>query len=317
MTTQFYNVTEVGKPLMSDQLEANLMMFLQWGALGIGAFTNVLIPTTSPGGGNPHKLRLADNPNYAKGQVWEGFRNDWVWENNIQYHHQPIAISGVYVNGNFYPTSTTGTYRHHIDYPNGNIVFDQPIPANSVVTAEYSFRNATFHTADAPWWRNLQFDSFRVDSSQFQQKGSGSWSTMSQSRIQLPAIIVDATPNTTRVGKEIGGYQAVVNQDVLIHVLAENRPDMKTWHDIITNQWQQRIEGFDKGKMAASGAFPLNANGSLVSGAKMYPDLIKRPELGGYWWRQIILQNMWSQGPFNVNLPLWYTTIRVTCQVDS
>lgn len=315
-TTSFKDIADVGSPLLTDQLETNLASFFQWGALGIGAFSNVSLTTAGAYGGEQSKLRVADNPNYEDGCVWEGFRKDWVWETGVEYSHQPIAVSGVYVNNTFHPSSASGAYAHHIDYVNGSVVFDSPIAKSSVVKCEYSYRTLQVATPDIPWWRRLQLESYRSDGIQFQQQGSGDWSTLAQSRIQLPAIVIEATPNVSRRPKGIGSSTAIVSQEVLFHVLAETRSDLKTWHDIVSYQWQHRITAFDKGTVSEANAFPLTADGSLASGAVMYPDLVKPVEQGGYAWRQVWFASMRSSGPFNASEPLCYATVRAVVEVD-
>lgn len=311
------NVTQIGRAALSDQLETNLLSFFQWGLLGVGNFFNVTIPTSGVYGGNQHQLRLSEDPNYAQGSVFESFRKDWVWETGVSYVPSPISVSGVYVNGNFYPNGTTGTYAFSIDNPNGRVVFNNPIPAGSKVTAEYSYRLFNFTTADVPWWREFQTNSFRVDDSQFQNFGSGAWSVLAQNRIQLPAVIVEATPRTNRTPFEIGNYSAIVKQDVLFHIVTEARSDLKTMHDIITSQWQGRIPGFDKNAVLAANQFPLNGDGSLASGAMMYPALTLPAQQGGFFWRQIRFADVRSYDTnFRATAPLYMATVRATCEVD-
>ncbi len=321
--TQLRNVTEAGSSLLSDQLEANLVGFFQWGSLGIGAFANVLIGVTPPYGGNAARLRLSENPNFTAGQRWEGHRRDWVWESGVEYTSQPIQISGVYVNGGFHASSSTGTYAHTIDYVNGGVIFALPIPASSVVTCERSHRTWHWTTADTPWWREFQANSYRVDDPHFLQTGSGAWATLSQSRVQLPVVVVEVVPNTHRIPKEIGNSTAIVSQDALFHIVSETRWDVKTLHDIVTYQWQQRINGFDKNLIGADNAFPLTANYDRASGAKMYPDLIKPVDQGGYLWKQIRFTQMRSSELFTKNnevfqheSPLYSTSVRGTFEVD-
>lgn len=310
--TRFHNVNFWGESLLSDQLEANLYLYFNWGCLGIGGFTNVVVPTSGVYGGNAHQLRLSEDMNYEEGQVWEGFRRDWVWETGIDYQYQPIHVSGVYVNGDFVPVSSTGIYAHKIDYPNGRVIFNAAIPANSTVTCEYSYRACHWTTADSPWWREVQQNSLRVDDPQFMAYGSGAWSTLSQNRIQLPAVIIEATPNSQRYGTQLGGGQTV-SQEVNFHVLTESHADRKFLHDLITNQWWSRLNGFDKNTML----FPLDADGSPVPSSVMYPDLIKPVEEGGYGWRQIRCMNMQSYAPpSRVTAPLYTATVRGLFEVD-
>lgn len=318
--TSFKGVTEIGRPLASDNLEANVLSFFQWGFLGVGGFTNVNIPGSGVYGGDHSRLRPVEvDPNdvYDAGQLWESARKDWVYEQDVEYAIQPIDISGVNVNGHFYPIDTTGVYKHHIDYPNGRIVFDSAIPVRSVVQVEYSHRYVSITTADAPWFRRFQVDSYRVDSRDFGQSGSGAWAIDSENRIQLPAIVVEVVPNAQKKGKELGSLVAETKQDVLLHVFAETRWDFKQIHDTITYQWQKTFLMFDKNTMYEQNDFPLDANGSRVSGAKMYPDLVAPSGDGGHYWKEAYFSNMRSSNSPNFVSPLHFATIRATVDFDS
>ena len=303
-----------GDSLLSEQLETNLVSFFNWGLLGKGAFFNVNIPASGAYGGLQHRLRLVDDPNYEDGQIWEGFRQDWVWESGVEYDYQPIQISGVFVNGGFHNISETGSYAHHINYPLGRVVFDTAIAASSLVTCEFSYRAVHFTTADVPWWREVQKNSFRVDD-QFLTTSSGNWDILAQNRIQLPAVIIEAVPQTQRTPFQVGDLTAIVNQDVLFHVVSETPWERKHIHDIITYQWHKRIQGFDRNLLLEEDAFPLDYRGMPVSGAIQYPDLVKATGDGGFYWNQIRFEQMRSVEQ-NIFSPLYYCTVRGTFGVD-
>lgn len=310
--TSFKSVENIGDSLLTDILQTSTYSFLQWALLGIGNFLNVTIPQSGAYGGQEHRLRLSENPNYTQGQVWCGFRKDWVWETDIDYAVQPIEVSGVFVNGDFYPQDTTGVYSHYVDFPNGQVVFDSPIPTGSLVTCEYSYRLYGVTTADCPWWRKLQADSFRVDSSHFLQFGSGDWSTNPETRVQLPSVVVQMVPRTSRIPSQIGSSSQIVSQDCLFHVIGETAFEVGQMHDILTAQEEKRFRGLDVNKMYESGAYPLDSEGMVVSGALMYPDLVGDE---GYNWGQIRVSR--SRGTDNINEPpIFYSTIRTTLEVD-
>lgn len=320
--TSFKNVSEYGRPLLSDTLEANFFMFLNWAFLEAGAFSNVSIPASGAYGGQKHRLRLCDDRNYpitsGSGQVWEGFRKDWVWETGLQRssEQQPIRVSGVFVGGVFRPATGVGPHAHRVDYTLGRILFDSPIPTGSIVTCEYSYRNVQVSTADTPWWREVQQNSLRVDDNHFLQYGSGAWHLQGGSRIQLPAIIVEAAPSTRRTGKELGGGE-IVRQDVYLHVLTETPWDRKQLHDILTYQWGKRLLGFDKDRLYRAGAYPLDEYHSPVSSGKMYPDLVKPSSEGGFGWEQLRIMDAESL-PLSRQLtgPLYGCSVRWEVEVD-
>ena len=274
MPDYFKNVEEIGNCLPSEQIETNVVFYLNWGLLNIGSFFNVTIPTSGSYGGNQHILRLSEDPNYTKGQVWEGFRKDWVWESGLNYSVQPISISGVYINGAYVPASSVGQYSHKIDYPNGRIIFDSAISSNTQVSCEYSYRYIQVNNIDnSPWFKRLQFDSFRVDDSHFNLYGSGSWSLHPSQRLQLPTIVIRSIPNAYKDGYEIGNNSLWNRQEFHFYLLAETNNDLMKMFDVITLQKDSVIRTFDKNELRNNDDFPLKFDGSIGDTSKTYPQL--------------------------------------------
>jgi hypothetical protein len=316
--TRLRGVAEVGRPLLSDQLQTNLVSFFQWGLLGAGGFSNVRTPASGAYGGRFDRLQLCDDPYYQKGQVWQSTQPDWVWESGVEYHTQPIRVSGVNVDGVFYPSSTTGAFAHTINYPLGRVTFDSPVNPTGVVTCEFSHRSHHFYAADCPWWRELQQRALRPDDSHYGQYGSGAYSVLAQNRIPLPAVIVEAVPNTSRTPLECGNDMAVVRQDVLFHIFAETPYDRAWLHDCVTLQWPKRLVMFNKDWMLdRPESFPLDGDGSPAPSGLMYPDLVKGTGEGGFAWRQLRVVNFRSASqPEAVTAPLYVATVRAQVEVD-
>jgi hypothetical protein len=310
--SQLKGISRISDSLASDQLEANLSQFISWGLLGAGGFFNVRIPTSGVWGGDFSQMRLADDPNYLAGQVWEGARKDWVWESGVECPDgQPIRVSGAFVDGGFVPVGTGLA----VDHPNGRLVFAEPRPASGV-RCEHSYRLVQTYTADCDWWQQVQTDSFRVDDAQFLQRGSGAWDVLGQSRVQLPALIVEAVPNARKTGFEMGSGGHRTRQDVLFHVLAEERWHLKWLHDALTYQKDKTIYGFDKNLLLAADAYPLDPYGSPRASGLMYPDLVKASGDGGFRWQSVIVQETRAQEQPRVGA-MRYCTVRLTCEFDT
>ena len=73
--TTLKGLTKYGETTLTSHMEDGAVTFFNWGLLEAGAFFNVKIPSSGIYGGDSHRLRLVDDPNYTKGQVWEGFRS--------------------------------------------------------------------------------------------------------------------------------------------------------------------------------------------------------------------------------------------------
>jgi hypothetical protein len=314
--TRLKGFYEIGESTLCDQLKANLISFFNWGLLGIGGFSNV---TRSSGAAyddaaSPAQLRLVDDPNYELGQIWEAGRQDWVWESGVDYSYQPIQISGVYVDGAFHSSSSSGTYEHKIDYVRGRVIFTSGIPSGSVVEVNHSERYATFYSSDEPWFKEIAFNTYRVDDAQYGQLSSGVWTVLGQNRIQLPAIVVQTVPRRQFIPKQLGGGQ-YVRTDVIFHILAENTWDRDKLFDIISFQKEKTILSYDKNAMAEANRFPLDYDGALASGAMIYPDLVKSSGDGGFYWKKIYFKDMQAQDSKDFP-PLFRATIRGTFEVD-
>lgn len=306
----------VGQSMLSDTLETNLVSWFQWGFLEKGGFWNVKIPTSGAYGGEAHRLRPVADPSYTNGQVWEAYRQDWIWETGVNYAVQPIRVSGVFVDGNFKPATGVGAYKHYIDYRFGKVVFDTPISTGAKVTCEYSYRLYNVTPGNTEWWRQIQTRSYRIDNNNFGTMGSGMWNVLAENRIQLPAIIVQVIPSNRRHGYEIGSEAHTVQQDVLFHVVSETSYDTNQLSDIITAQQDSRIILFNKNDVLEQERFALDYRGSPAQSGLMYPDLIKGPP-NGYGWRQARFMTAEAvDQPVKATAPLFMATVRGMFEVE-
>jgi hypothetical protein len=284
--TTLRGITHIGDSALLEQIEHNIISFFDWGCLQIGGFYNYTIPSSGHYGGDFTNLRLVKDRNYNDGQVWESARSNWIWESGVQYNYQPIAISGIYVNNTFYPTSESGVYSYHINYPEGRIVFDTAISTSSSVKLEYSNKQISWLPSNTPYFRELLYESFRVDDSSYNTAASGMWSVLSQNRIQLPAVIVEAIPRRTFTPMNIGSLHQSVTNDVLFHIFAEESFSRNQLVDIITLQADKTIYLYDLARMEAEQAFPLNYLGDKTNNPKTYPQLVAASGDGGFRYRK-------------------------------
>jgi hypothetical protein len=284
---------------LNNELQDNIVEFLEWSLLQKGNYMNVTLGELSPEGVDYSKLRLSSNSAFASGKAWEGFRQNWVWQSGVSYSPPPIVgtsnarpgISGVYVNNTFYPSSTSGTYAHKVDYFNGRIVFDNPIPINSIVKAEYSYKYINIvYANNLPWLTEVQYSSLDLNSD-FNVLNKGKYDIPTEARVQLPAIAIEVVPRRTFRGYQLGGGQ-FVNTDILFHCLAEDEYTRNKLVDIISLQNDKVLAMFNSNEIAKSGDFPLNYQGFPVSGALRYPDLISKYLYGTMYLKNTQVQNM-------------------------
>jgi hypothetical protein len=268
--TLFKGITSYSDVQLMSNIEHNLKMWLDWSLLNIGAWTNA----TGYSGtyyGHPSKLNWVKDASFATGQVWQSNRKDWVWETGINFNGSlnPIIITGVEING----TGNSGNYS--INYPLGRVIFTGAINTGSIITAKYSYKNVQVYRADdAPWWKELQYRSFDSNDSQFKQDPrTGDWSIGAYQRIQLPAIIIETVSKGESKGYEIGNGSLEVNQDVLFHVLADNRRTRNDLVSILFLQNDKYIWLFDSNIINSGQHYPLTASGTKQNGL-LYPNFV-------------------------------------------
>jgi len=312
--TKFNNVESIGQNSLVTTLEENIKSFLDWGFLNIGGFINVNIPTSGLYGGNFSDLKVSDQPGYLNGQVWQSPKKEWVWETGAYYSgSSPINISGVRVSNSFYPAPTgSGLVAYHINYPLGNIVFNKPIPASSSVRLEYSYRWCQIYKSSTdPYLAELQGMTYEPAPA-INQRDKGDYSLSSNHRVQMPCIIIEPIARSFSHPWQLGAYDFLIDQDILLHVFTENAIDKNTISDIIRLQKQKTIWLYDVKKVVKSGVNPLNYRGSLTNNGKNYHDLVTNAD---YRWKKCHFKEIIFSEMESKNKNLYWCTIRLTTEV--
>jgi len=267
---------------LSNLLLDNFISFYDWGLMEKCGFNNAIMPASGMYGGDKTYLRLANDPNYKYGQVWQGFRENWIWETGVSCSTQPIPISGIYVNNNFIPytyNSSSGFYvgsgpsGYRIDYSDGRVIFNSPIPATSTVQLNYSHKWVKVDRAEGTsFFRQIQSSDFRLDTNFL--TGSGDWVQLGATRVQLPAIFIEVVPNRRYTPFQLGGGQWATT-DLIFYVMALREPDCSNLLNIISYQNDRFIKLFDSNEISRSGAYPLSFRNDLVDTKYIYPYLIE------------------------------------------
>jgi len=272
----FKGYSNISEPSVTEVVEDNIVTYIDWCFLQLGAFFNIEIPSSGAFGGDRHKLRCVNDPRYNDGQVWEAYRKNWVWQSGLSTSTQPVSISGVFVDDTFIPKGS----GYHVNYKNGQVIFDTAISTTSTVKTEYSHKWIdVVGAAQVPWFRRGQTRSFRVDDSLL-IVNSGAWNELADTRLQLPVIAVEA------VGRNYSGYQLGGGQwsrpQVILHIITEEPQTAKKLASILADQNEATIYMFDPGLMASENRFPLDYRGEIASGALSYPDLVAPTGMGGF-----------------------------------
>lgn len=104
-----------------------------------GTDMSVLVPDTDP--------EVLAEGGWQEGQIWQSLFRNWVYQNppalnpSVVLQHWPTAFraSGVYIDGAF-RLENDPAYPHSIDYINGRVIFQNPLPLTTVVHGEYTYK---------------------------------------------------------------------------------------------------------------------------------------------------------------------------------
>lgn len=292
-------ISDIHQYHLTNGIQDALVEYFDWALMDVGNYFNVTLGETSPDGNDYSKLRLSSDPNYTDGQVWEGFRKNWIWQSGVDYSPSPMVgndpenpgISGIYVNDQFEPTSGVGQYAHYIDYFNGRVIFDSPISTSAKVQVEHSYKwiNVVYAN-NVPWLREIQENTAEPTSS-FYEKDKSSWNIPPEARLQLPAIAIEAVPVRNFKGYQLGGGQWVYT-DVLFHCIAEDEITRNKLLDVVSLQSNKCIYLLDVNSISEDGDYPLDYRGTPLPYALQYPDLLDLHTGGKIRFTNVRIQDM-------------------------
>lgn len=294
-------ITSIRDYSVNNSIQDSLVEYFDWALLEKGNYFNVTKGELSPNGQDMSQLRIPSSDSYASGQVWEGFRGNWIWQSGVSGvgMDPPIVgsdpnnpgISGVYIDGDFEPTSGVGKFSHYIDYFNGKVVFESPIPTGSVVQAEYSYKYINVvYANNVPWLREIQTDT-SVPNENFSDASNGAWNIPPESRLQLPAIAMEIVPIRRFKGYQLGGGQWIYT-DVIAHCIAEDDQTRNLLVDIVSLQNDKTVYMIDGDALDASSKYPLDQNGSPSPSAMFYPEIIENYNGGNFRLINTTVENM-------------------------
>lgn len=312
-TTSFKGVGDISSPSINEVIRDNLISYIDWGFLESGAFININIPAS--GTNNIEKLRPVNDPRFTNGTVWEGQRKNWVWEDGLERPEQPISISGIWVNSTFLPSNS----GYYIDYPNGRVVFNSPMPAASSVKVNHSVKWVSVLDANGlEDITQIQYRSFKYDSNV--PVNSGNWQRLADTRVQLPAVIVHIPYGKTYEGFQLGGSQWVRMQ-VLIDVISEDRTTSTRLASAISQQNDSTLYVYDSERLSEAGDYPLDYRGAPQNNPLTYPELIAATGDGGYRYidkvkdGKMFITDAEEQGTKKLNNNIWHTPVTMTVEL--
>lgn len=313
-TPEFTGVSSIGSTKLLDELQNNYKSFLDWGFLNIGGFTNVNIPTVNISNFNLHLLRPTSDTQYTTNTVWQTPRKCWVYESGISFSGaSPINISGVYVNNTLYPSPTgNGTLGYKINYPEGKIIFNKPVPPSSVVKLDYSYKNIqVYKFEEFPYWQEIQTRSLE-NKTGFSITDKGDFAINSENRIQLPAIVIEPISRSNSFPFHLGSKDLLIEQDILLHIFADNPKDKNNIVDILRIQKDRLIQLYSTDIVVKSGVYPLNYDGSKNISGQNYNNIVTNDS---YKWLECRLKDVFISDMNFVNIRMYGAVVRITNEI--
>lgn len=290
----FTGVYHIGHPSYMETLGENMSMYIDWAFLNIGAFQNVRRNQTTYGQ-DPSVLR-----NTGNNKVFESYRKNWVWESGINYQIQPIKISGVYINSQFYTPAQTG---YKINYRDGQIIFTNPV--SGTVQVEYSYKLFDVYKLDnQKWFAEVLSGDWTSTFTDFAQAGSGTFNILVKNRVNLPFIGIEVVPRRSYKPYQLGGGQWVY-QDVLFWIAATEPWMVQTATDAISFQNNKNFKLFNLKDVR--GRLPYLYDGSLNPSGLNYKQLIDT-----FPWKNAY--SIRTELEKIADAPLFINTVRMTLE---
>jgi hypothetical protein len=127
---------------------------------------------------------------------------------------------------------------------------------------DYSYRSVQVYKAEEfPYWKEIQYKSLE-NKTGFSLTDKGDFSIGSEHRVQLPAVIIETIASSKSEPFRLGDKSLIITQDILLHVLADNRNDKNNIVDTIRLQEDRVIWLYNTNTVVRSGVYPLNYDGS-------------------------------------------------------
>ena len=193
-----------------------------------------------------------------QGQVWQSAFRQWIYESGVPVDGSlittsPQVASGVYVQGAF-RRPDDATFPHKIDFINGRVIFDSPLPLNSEVHADFSYRHVR---TGFEHQFNQQFDDGYLES-KFTTNPETSMQLVypSGTKQPFPAVFIEVDGRTQQP-YELGNRSLVTTDEVKLHIWALDDLQRDNIVDILSSQARKAIPliNFNIAPLPLSGIF--------------------------------------------------------------
>lgn len=274
-------------------IKLNLKFLLDYEFLRDGRYTNVASGQQFYDGGDTSRLLCDTNADdllygLSDGQVWQSAFRNWVYESGVALNDAiyirdfdlPTVCSGVYVSGTFYATDPThpsydANVAHHIDWTHGRVIFDNAIPTDALVQAQFAYKHIRV-AFDRDFNRQFQrgfleskYTTNPLTSSQLIYPSGGAY--------PFPASFIEINGRTWKPGGyELGNRSLISNDTVTIHVYTLDEMTFDDVSDLMSYQARKNVPliDFNVAPIPLSGLYHEKSPNYIA-----YQELLKNPRL--------------------------------------
>lgn len=274
----FDGTTYYGDYSLEDKLSQNIITYLKYGLLEVGGYYNVNRGTLDYNNNNPALLRKVGFAGSSGARIFQGLKNDWVWESGINPSYtggsSPTNISGIYVNNQFIANNTAYSgINFHINYSLGQVEFDADIQSDARVEVNHTIRAVNVYSVDSVFYKNLI--AYYQDRTNWDLAGSGIDNINNNYKAYLPAIFVNIDGYSSR-SLEIGSRAKYAEANVEFDIFATNPQDRKRLSDYCYMLEEKGFLLFNPNTAPK----PLTSSGTISNNAKTWPDLVSQYNYG-------------------------------------
>ena len=264
----FREIKYLGQYSARSQIRENMIWRLREAFTNIGGYYNISSGTYSYNGVTDMAIlkpafRSEISSTSTGYKFWQGVSPDWVWETvSPEYTGgtDRILVSGIHINGQFYPTGTTGQYSFYVDYARGGVVFNNELNAATQIYCNRSERAVFIYPTKSANYKTIFVEHLK----RFENyvPGSGNDALPTELRSFLPAVFVDVTQSNAEPF-QLGDITNMQHYTVLLDVIAEDPALHDTLVDSALSLASQGIKMFDVNQVVQNKQLPLNYKGEL------------------------------------------------------
>lgn len=295
------NVNYFGQATNRTQIRENLIWYLRDSFLNAGGYYNISSGTIGFDGTDVSLLQPSYSPDHSSYTVWRGLSHEWVWEDSINPTYSdsvnPTRVTGVYVDDVFYPTGTTGTYEHKVDYNRGSIVFSNALSSGTKVWTERTERAAFVYPSESNEYRKIVYEHERVFND---HPGSGQDTFASSLKAFMPSVFIDVT-HGKNTPYEIGSSAHFKKFRINCEIFSEDLRQFDFLRDACIGLENQAFTMFDSNEIQTSGDYPLKYDGTLNPNPQSFSGLVDLyPWKKGSFLDMVLEKNIYSPLPLHV-----------------